>query len=66
MNRKNEPTDYTLFDYGFITFDDDGKKVYNLYEGNSLRIVYNTDFQKENFDEIRLIKKDLVCPHCHA
>ena len=66
MKPKNEPTDYTLFDYGFITFDDDGKKVYNLYEGNSLRIVYNTDFQKENFDEIRLIKKDLVCPHCHA
>lgn len=26
MNRKNEPTDYTLFDYGFITFDDDVKK----------------------------------------
>ena len=66
MKTKNEPTDYTLFDYGFITFDDDGKKVYNLYEGHSLRIVFTTDFQEENFDEIRLVKKDLVCPHCHA
>ena len=66
MNTKNEPTDYTLFEHGFITTGDDGKKEYNLYEGHSLRIVYTSDFQNEAFDKIRIVKKDLVCPHCRA
>lgn len=65
MKRKNKPTDNTLFEHGFITIDD-GKKVYNLYEGHSLRIVYTNDFQKEAFDKIRIVKKNPVCPHCHA
>ena len=24
------------------------------------------DFQKEAFDKIRIVKKDPICPHCHA
>ncbi|WP_162685694.1 hypothetical protein [Methanosphaera sp. BMS] len=63
---KKEPTDNILFKHGFITSDDNGKKVFNLYEGHSLRIIYSNDFQEENFDEIRLVKKDMVCPHCRA
>lgn len=56
MKVKNKPTDNTLFEHGFITIDD-SKKVYNLYEGHSLRIVYTNDFQKEAFDKIRIVKK---------
>lgn len=66
MCEKNKPTKNTLFEHGYINFDDNGKKVYNLYEGHSLRIVYSNDFQKEKFDKIRIIKKEVVCPHCHT
>ena len=57
MTPKNKPTDNILFELGFTTFDGN-KKVYNLYEGNTLMILYTDLFQKENFDEIRLVKKD--------
>ena len=65
MKTKNKPTDSSLFEHGFITFVD-GKKVYNLYEEDSLKIIYTTTFKDEQFDEIRIVKKDMECPHCHA
>lgn len=63
MTTKNKPTCSTLFKHEFISFDNDGRKVFNLYEGHSLKIVYSNDFKDEKFDEIRLVKQDRECPH---
>lgn len=66
MKPKNKPTDNILFELGFTTFDGN-KKVYNLYEGNTLMILYTNLFQKENFDEVRLVKKDNPkCSKCNC
>ena len=66
MKQKNKPTDSNLFELGFTTFDGN-KKVYNLYEGNSMMILYTDLFRNENFDEVRLVKKDdCKCSRCES
>ena len=66
MKHKNKPTDNVLSELGFTIFDGN-KKVYNLYEGNSLMILYTDLFQKECFDEVRLVKRDNPrCSKCNC
>lgn len=66
MKQNNKPTDSNLFELGFTTFDGN-KKVYNLYEGNSMMILYTDLFRNENFDEVRLVKKDdCKCSRCES
>lgn len=60
MKQVNKPTYNVLSEVGFTVFDGN-KKVFNLYEGNSLMILYTDLFEEENFDEIRLVKKDDDC-----
>lgn len=66
MNTKKTSTYNFMSKLGFISYGKNDEKILNLYEDTDLMIIYSNIVEQEGFDQIRLVKKDCICPHCNC